>query len=49
MDWSVLASPMLSGVVSAAIASFGCYVALTNRLTKLETPQRAAGTRGIRR
>lgn len=26
-----------SGVVSAILAAFGCYVALTNRLTKLET------------
>ena len=26
-----------SGAVSAILAAFGCYVALTNRLTKLET------------
>ena len=26
-----------SGVVSAVLAAFGCYVALTNRLTRLET------------
>lgn len=26
-----------SGAVSAIIAAFGCYVALTNRLTRLET------------
>ena len=28
---------LASGAVSAALAAFGCYVALTNRLTKLET------------
>ena len=28
---------MASGVVSAVLAAFGCYVALTNRLTRLET------------
>lgn len=26
-----------SGAISAILAAFGCYVALTNRLTKLET------------
>lgn len=28
---------LASGAVSAALAAFGCYVALTNRLTRLET------------
>lgn len=28
---------LASGVVSAALAAFSCYVALTNRLTRLET------------
>ena len=28
---------LASGAVSAALTAFGCYVALTNRLTKLET------------
>lgn len=28
---------LASGVVSAVLAAFGCYVAITNRLTKLET------------
>lgn len=26
-----------SGAVSAVLAAFGCYVAITNRLTKVET------------
>ena len=30
-------SPLISGVISAVLAAFGCYVAITNRLTKLET------------
>ena len=30
-------SPLISGVISAVLAAFGCYVAVTNRLTKLET------------
>ena len=29
--------PILSGVISAALAAVGCYVAMTNRLTRLET------------
>lgn len=29
--------PIISGLVSAILAAFGCYVAVTNRLTKLET------------
>lgn len=28
---------LASGAVSAALAAFGCYVAITNRLTKMET------------
>ena len=32
-----LIAPIASGVISAVVAAFGCYVALTNRLTKLET------------
>lgn len=28
---------LASGAVSASLAAFGCYVALTNRLTRLET------------
>ena len=28
---------LASGAVSAALAAFGCYVALTNSLTRLET------------
>lgn len=33
----ILLPALASGAVSAALAAFGCYVALTNRLTKLET------------
>lgn len=29
--------PILSGVISAVLAAVGCYVAMTNRLTRLET------------
>lgn len=29
--------PAVSGVISALLAAFGVYVAITNRLTKLET------------
>jgi hypothetical protein len=29
--------PILSGLISAVLAAVGCYVAVTNRLTKLET------------
>jgi len=32
-----LIAPIASGVISAIVAAFGCYVAMTNRLTKLET------------
>lgn len=28
---------LISPVISAVIAAFGCYVAMTNKLTKLET------------
>ena len=30
-------SPVVSGIISAILAAFGVYVAITNRLTKLET------------
>lgn len=33
----VLIGPVVSGIVSAILAAFGVYVAITNRLTKLET------------
>lgn len=33
----VFLAPIASGVVSAIIAAFGVYVAITNRLTRLET------------
>ena len=33
----VLFPAIASGAVSAILAAFGCYVALTNRLTRLET------------
>lgn len=29
--------PILSGLISAVLAAVGCYVAMTNRLTRLET------------
>lgn len=32
-----LISPIASGVISAIVAAVGCYIAITNRLTKLET------------
>lgn len=32
-----LIGPIASGIVSAIVAAFGCYVAMTNRLTRLET------------
>lgn len=32
-----LIGPITSGIISAIVASFGCYVAITNRLTRLET------------
>jgi len=32
-----LIAPIASGVISAVLAAFGVYVAITNRLTKLET------------
>lgn len=32
-----LIGPIASCVISAVLAAFGCYVAVTNRLTKLET------------
>ena len=36
-----LIAPIASGVVSAIVAAFGVYVAITNRLTQLETQQKA--------
>lgn len=33
----LIIAPLLSGLISAALAAFGCYVAITNRLTKVET------------
>lgn len=33
----VFIAPIASGVVGAIISAFGVYVAITNRLTKLET------------
>ena len=32
-----LVGPIASGVISAILAAVGCYVAVTNRLTRLET------------
>lgn len=32
-----LIAPIASGIISAVLAAVGCYVAITNRLTKLET------------
>lgn len=32
-----LIAPMASGIISAIVAAFGVYVAITNRLTRLET------------
>ena len=37
----IVIAPIASGVVSAVIAAFGVYVAITNRLTQLETQQKA--------
>lgn len=33
----VFIAPIASGIVGAIISAFGVYVAITNRLTKLET------------
>ena len=33
----VFVAPIASGIVSAIVAAFGVYVAITNRLTRLET------------
>ena len=30
-------SPLVSGLIAAMLSAFGVYVAITNRLTKLET------------
>ena len=32
-----LVAPIASGIVGAVVSAFGVYVAITNRLTKLET------------
>ena len=34
---SIIIGPIVSGVISAVLAAVGCYIAVTNRLTKLET------------
>lgn len=36
-----LIAPIASGVISAIVAAFGCYVAITNQLTELRTQQKA--------
>ena len=33
----VFVAPIASGIVGAIISAFGVYVAITNRLTRLET------------
>ena len=37
MDPSILIAPIVSAIVAAIASAFGVYVAITNRLTKLET------------
>ena len=37
MDPSPYMQAILSGAITAALGAFTCYVAMTNRLTKLET------------
>lgn len=37
MDLSIFAAPIASGIVGAALSAVGVYVAITNRLTKIET------------
>lgn len=37
MDMSILVAPIVSAIVAAGFSAFGVYVAITNRLTKLET------------
>lgn len=37
MDPSPYIQTILSGAITAALGAFTCYVAMTNRLTKLET------------
>lgn len=32
-----LIGPLASGLISAVLAAVGCYIAVTNKLTKLET------------
>ena len=37
MDFSILVTPVIGGLVGAIFSAFGVYVAITNRLTKTET------------
>lgn len=37
MDPSIIVAPIVSAIVAAIASAFGVYVAITNRLTKLET------------
>ena len=37
MDASIFVAPIASAIVAAGFSAFGVYVAITNRLTKLET------------
>lgn len=37
MDPSIIVAPIVSALVAAGFSAFGVYVAITNRLTKLET------------
>jgi hypothetical protein len=34
---SIIIGPIVSGIISAVLAAVGCYIAVTNRLNKLET------------
>jgi len=36
-DLSIIVAPIVSAIVAAIASAFGVYVAITNRLTKLET------------
>lgn len=37
MNPSIIVAPIVSAIVAAIASAFGVYVAITNRLTKLET------------
>ena len=37
MDFSILVTPIVGGLVGAVFSAFGVYVAITNRLTRTET------------